>query len=60
MHPVNSARDLFDDPHLRETQSWASLDAGAFGTLQLPVPPLRFDGRDLPIGSVPVPGQHNR
>ena len=58
--PVNSAANLFDDPHLRATDAWTDVDGGEFGPVRLPVPPLQFDGQRLVVGAVPALGQHNR
>lgn len=58
--PVNSAADLFEDPHLRATGGWTEIDGGALGPLRFPVPPLRFDGQTSTVGAVPALGAHNR
>lgn len=58
--PVNSAANLFDDPHLRATDAWIDVDGGELGSIHLPVPPLRFDGQRLAVGAVPALGEHNR
>jgi benzylsuccinate CoA-transferase BbsE subunit len=57
--PVNSARDVLDDPHLDATAGWTDYADPGVGTLRVPTPPFHVDGATATIGDVPAHGEHN-
>ncbi len=57
--PVNSARDLADDAHLRATNGWAECDTPGVGALRTPTPPIHVDGIAATVRPSPRLGEHN-
>jgi benzylsuccinate CoA-transferase BbsE subunit len=58
--PVNTARDVLDDPQLRATAGWSEYDSADAGRLRVPTPPVRVDGHTAVVGDVPSVGEHDR
>ncbi|WP_454727353.1 MULTISPECIES: CaiB/BaiF CoA transferase family protein [Cupriavidus] len=57
---VNELADLVDDPHLRATGFFATLDDPAMGTLRFAGAPVRFDGERARPAMPPRLGEHTR
>ena len=57
--PVNSARDLADDAHLRATGGWTECESPDVGALRSPPPPIPVDGRAATARPSPRLGEHN-
>ncbi|MFJ1255111.1 CaiB/BaiF CoA transferase family protein [Cupriavidus sp. CuC1] len=57
---VNQLAELVDDPHLRATGFFDTLDDPAMGTLRFPSAPVRFDGERAASALPPRLGQHTR
>ena len=57
---VNQLAELVDDPHLRATGFFDTLDDPAMGTLRFTGAPVRFDGERAASALPPRLGQHTR
>ena len=59
--PVNTVKDLLEDPHLEARQFFVPIDHPAVGNLRYPGIPYRLSKTKLPIVERPAPtlGQHN-
>lgn len=57
---VNELADLVDDPHLRATGFFATLDDPVMGTLRFAGAPVRFDGERARPAMPPRLGEHTR
>ncbi|MCP3020544.1 CaiB/BaiF CoA transferase family protein [Cupriavidus basilensis] len=57
---VNQLAELVDDPHLRATGFFDTLDDPAMGTLRFTGAPVRFDGQRAASALPPRLGQHTR
>ena len=59
--PVNTVKDLLEDPHLEARQFFAPIDHPAVGKLRYPGVPYRLSETRLPVVERPAPtlGQHN-
>lgn len=61
-YPVANARDILEDPHLKDREFWQSVDSSLFGApLKFPGPFARFsEVGPLPFRAAPRIGEHNR
>ena len=55
---VNALDELEDDPHLRATGFFRTLQDPAMGELRFPGPPVRMDRQPLPVRMAPRLGEH--
>ena len=55
-----SLEDLPNDPHLRATGFFETVDDPAMGRVRFPGSPVRFDGQKLPLRMPPRLGEHTR
>jgi len=56
--PVKTLEELIDDPHLRQTNFFASIDEPDGSALRFPGVPVLFDGIRPPIRKPPLLGEH--
>ena len=55
---MNRLDDLADDPHLKATGFFKTIDDPAMGTLRFPGAPVRIDRQQLPVRMAPRLGEH--
>jgi crotonobetainyl-CoA:carnitine CoA-transferase CaiB-like acyl-CoA transferase len=55
---MNRLEDLADDPHLKATGFFKTVQDPAMGTLRFPGAPVRIDRRQLPVRMAPRLGEH--
>lgn len=55
---MNQLEDLVDDPHLKGTGFFKTIDDPRMGRLQFPGVPVRLDRHQLPVGMAPRLGEH--
>ena len=57
--PSRNGRDLYADRHLRDRQAFATIKHPEIGELELPAPPFKIDGIEIPAIRAPLLGEHN-
>jgi crotonobetainyl-CoA:carnitine CoA-transferase CaiB-like acyl-CoA transferase len=55
---MNRLEDLEQDPHLRATAFFRTIEDVRMGSLRFPAPPVRFDKQALPVRMAPRLGEH--
>ena len=55
---MNRLEELMDDPHLKATGFFRTIDDPRMGRLQFPGAPVRIDRGRLPVGMAPRLGEH--
>lgn len=59
--PVNTVKDLYEDPHLQTRGYWVEMDHPAAGRIRVPGPPYRISGDPWRVDRpAPLLGQHNQ
>jgi len=57
--PSRNGRDLYADRHLRDRKAFVTIDHPEIGKLELPAPPFKIDGLEIPAVCAPLLGEHN-
>lgn len=58
--PVNSSRDVLEDPDLAARGYWQQLDHPVIGPMSVSGPPFRIGGQRPALRSAPLLGEHTR
>lgn len=59
--PINHFADILSHPHTQASGLIAQYESPAYGTLNAVLPPVKFDGRRMELGSAPPQlGEHSR